>query len=42
MKNFKSLVGYYYMGKKIIEDDGFFIRVENGKVYARLAGGGFA
>ena len=37
----QNLVGKFYLGQKIIEDDGFFIRVENGTVYARLVGGGF-
>jgi hypothetical protein len=38
----KNLIGCFYKGKKIIEDDGFFIRVEDGTVYARLKNGGFA
>jgi hypothetical protein len=37
----QNLVGFYYKGKKIIENDDFFIRVEDGTVYARLANGGF-
>jgi hypothetical protein len=40
MKN--SLVGCYYKGMKIVEDDGIFIRVENGTVYSRMIDGGFS
>jgi hypothetical protein len=38
----QNLVGSFYKGQKIIEDDGFFIRVEDGTVYSRLKSGGFA
>lgn len=41
MKKKENLVGSYFKGKKIVEDDGYFIRVEDGTVYARLVGGGF-
>lgn len=37
----QSLIGAYFKGQKIIEDDGYFIRVEDGTVYSRLVGGGF-
>lgn len=42
MSKRKSLVGSYYKGQLIIEDDGYFIRVADGTVLARIAGGGFA
>ena len=42
MSKKKSLVGSYYKGQRIIEDDGYFIRVADGTVYARMKGGGFA
>lgn len=38
----QNLVGTYYKGQMIVEDDGYFIRVEDGTVYARLVSGGFA
>jgi hypothetical protein len=41
MSKDKSLVGSYYKGQRIIEDDGYFIRVADGTVYARMKGGGF-
>jgi hypothetical protein len=37
----QTVVGSYFKGQKIIEDDGYFIRVEDGTVYARVVGGGF-
>lgn len=36
-----SLVGKFFKGQRIVEDDGNFIRVEDGTVYARMVGGGF-
>jgi len=27
-------VGWYYMGHRVVENDGFFIRLDNGFVYA--------
>ena len=30
----KSLVGAYFNGKKIIEDDGEFIRLDDGAIHA--------
>lgn len=38
----QNLVGSFYKGQKIVEDDGCFFRVEDGTVYSRLVGGGFA
>ena len=42
MSKNKSMVGNYYKGQLVVEDDGYFIRVADGTVYARLVGGGFA
>ena len=36
-----SLVGMFFKGRRVIEDDGHFIRIEDGTVYARMVGGGF-
>jgi hypothetical protein len=37
----KSLLGCYFKGQLIIEDDGIFIRTKDGTVYSRLVSGGF-
>jgi len=42
MSKKESLVGSYHKGQQIVEDDGYFIRVADGTVYARIKGGGFA
>jgi len=38
----ESMVGRYYKGQRVIEDDGYFIRVEDGTVYARMRDGTFS
>jgi hypothetical protein len=29
-----KIVGWFYLGHRVIENDGLFIRLENGDVYA--------
>ena len=38
LNSLDSLVGMFFKGRRIIEDDGHFIRVEDGTVYARMVG----